>query len=352
MSPRPAPDPAPDQAPGTAGGEDRPPAPPLPAATVVLLRPGNHDLQVLLTRRPATMAFGPDIHVFPGGRVDPADATPEALAAAGITPDQAAANLGVGLAPDGGMTAAAALAHHVAAVRETVEETGIVVRAADLIAMTRWVTPISLARRFDVRFFAAFVPSGTEVGGGSDEVAEVVWMSPARALEAAAAGRMELWQPTIVTLQQLDGLASADAVRAAFAAGTMPGGPVIERRSPGLARVDAPWAGGIPGRRAAGWLLGSRDVVVVDPADPTGVTTDAIRAAVAAAGGRLAGVVVTALVPERHAGVEMFAHGLGLPVAVAGAVAGAPYPAMSLGADDPLPFGDSGLRLRDVLRLA
>lgn len=348
MSPRPAP----DTAPRDDAADDRPLVPPLPAATVVLLRPGRDGLEVLLTRRPATMAFGPDIHVFPGGRVDPADAAPEALAAIGLTPAQAAVNLGVGLAPDGGMTVDAALAHHVAAVRETVEETGIVVRAPDLIAMSRWVTPISLARRFDVRFFAAFVPRGTDVGGGSEEVAEAVWMSPADALEAAAAGRMELWQPTIVTLQQLHGLATLDEVRAAFAVGPTPGGPVIERRSAGLARVDAPWAGGIPGRRAAGWLAGTAEVVVVDPGDPTGVTTDAVRTAVAATGGRLAGVVVTALVPERHAGVEMFAHGLGLPVAVAGGVSGAPYPATWLGADDPLPFGDSGLRLRDVLRLA
>ncbi|HYX11269.1 MAG TPA: NUDIX domain-containing protein, partial [Candidatus Acidoferrum sp.] len=47
---------------------------PAPAATVVLLRPGPDGAEVLLIHRPATMAFGPGLHVFPGGRVDPEDA--------------------------------------------------------------------------------------------------------------------------------------------------------------------------------------------------------------------------------------------------------------------------------------
>ena len=49
---------------------------PRPAATVVLLRRGRAGLEVLLTRRPASMAFAPDMHVFPGGRVDAGDADP------------------------------------------------------------------------------------------------------------------------------------------------------------------------------------------------------------------------------------------------------------------------------------
>ena len=52
------------------------PVEPRPAATVVLLRDGPDGLETLLTRRPTTMAFAADVHVFPGGRVDAADADP------------------------------------------------------------------------------------------------------------------------------------------------------------------------------------------------------------------------------------------------------------------------------------
>src|SRR3970282_1662477 len=94
------------------------PAVPVPAATVVLMRPGPAGPEVLLTQRPATMAFGPDLHVFPGGRVDAVDHAPSALARAGLSEAEAARRLGLGLAPDGGMTSIAALAHHITAVRE------------------------------------------------------------------------------------------------------------------------------------------------------------------------------------------------------------------------------------------
>lgn len=324
---------------------------PAPAATVVLLRPGPAGPEVLLTKRPATMAFGPDLHVFPGGRVDPGDAEPAALRATGLGPVEAARRLGLGLAPDGGMTAHGALAHHAAAVREVAEETGIQLAARDLVALSRWVTPPSMARRFDVRFFAAFVDDGAAVTAASREVVEARWLTPRAALEAASRGLLQLWQPTYVTLQQLDGPTDEAAIRRAFAPGPAPGGPVLERLDDGLVRVDAAWAAGIPGRRASGWLVGRREVVVVDPADPTEETASAIVGAVAAAGARLAGVAITDLAPERHAGVEMLAHGLGLPVVgPTGLTRRAPYPLVERRLFERPPFGDAGWSLARVLR--
>lgn len=310
---------------------------------MVLLRPGPAGLEVLLTRRPSTMAFGPGVHVFPGGRVDPADSAPEVLAGAGLSPVAAGERMGIGLEPDDLLGPTQALAHVVAAIRETAEETGIRIAGADLIPMTRWVTPASMPRRFDVRFFAALVPPGTEADLGSAEIADARWLTPSAALAGAANGRLDLWQPTFVTLQQLVGLGDAAEIRSAFAPGSGRGGPLIERLRPDLARVTAVWAAGIPGRRATGWLVGRRDVVVVDPADPTGRTLDAILAELAATGARPAGVVVTGLAPEQHAGVEMLAHGLRLPVAAAtGVVPWAPYSATALDPEDPLPFGEPG----------
>ena len=44
----------------------------IPAATVLLLRHSNNDMEVLLVERSSNSAFG-DLYVFPGGKVDSED---------------------------------------------------------------------------------------------------------------------------------------------------------------------------------------------------------------------------------------------------------------------------------------
>ena len=312
-----------------------PPSAPRPAATVVLVRPGPDGAEVLLTRRPATMAFAAGIHVFPGGRVDVEDARPEHPLADGLSADEAARRLAGQLPPD------VALAHFVAAARETMEETGIQVAARLLIPLARWVTPPALARRFDVWFFAVPVPPGTEVAPGSEEVEAAEWITPAAALAAARAGTLALLQPTIVTLEQLAGLDDAPGIAEAFTPGPHLDAPSVGMPDRGVARIDQRWAGGIPGRPAPGWLVGERDLFLGDPADPTGVTSAVVDDAVTARGGRLVGIALTGLRPDQHAGVELYAAGGGLPVVAGHDADGlAPYPVVELAAGETVPFGD------------
>ena len=313
---------------------------PASAATVVLIRPGQDGFEVLLTRRPATMAFAAGIHVFPGGRVDPADERPDHELAAGLTADEAARRLGNTLAP------LPALAHYVAAVREAREETGIAVAAADLIHLTRWVTPPGLARRFDARFFAAFVPGGTEIVGGSPEIDQAEWIGPGEALVAAASGRLPMLLPTLITLQQLRPFRSRHEIERAFHPGLALSPSSVAPLVDGLAEIDQRWVAGIPGRRATGWLVGTNDLVLVNPADPTGETAAVVDAAVAARGARIVGIALTGPEPECAAGVEIYAAGRGLPVIVgAGGESLAPYPVQVLGPGDQVPFGDLPMAL-------
>jgi 8-oxo-dGTP pyrophosphatase MutT (NUDIX family) len=62
-----------------------------PAATVALLRTGPSGPEVLLTHRPSTMAFGPGLHVFPGGALDPADGEAGLVARSRLGPEACAA---------------------------------------------------------------------------------------------------------------------------------------------------------------------------------------------------------------------------------------------------------------------
>src|SRR5919109_1651143 len=149
---------------------------PRAAATVVLLRPGPDGLEALLTHRPASMAFAPDVHVFPGGRVDEADLDPAVQARSVVTPKAASEALGGDLPP------VDALGAYIAAIREAFEEVGILLadhapgadlaaarrrlldspnafpsiaealdlrlRTDHLVPLSRWVTPPILERRF------------------------------------------------------------------------------------------------------------------------------------------------------------------------------------------------------------
>jgi len=142
---------------------------PRDAATLILVRQSGALPQVLMGRRPDTMKFMPGKFVFPGGRLDRADHH-----VAPITPlrPEVQARASIGTTP----SRAAALA--LAAIRETFEETGLVVGAQgtmarpprhkiwsayadagavpDLSGLTliaRAVTPPYRDRRFDTRFF-------------------------------------------------------------------------------------------------------------------------------------------------------------------------------------------------------
>lgn len=163
-----------------------------PAATVVLLRDGDAGCEALLVRRNAQLAFHGGAWVFPGGRLDPED-----YAAVADPNDVMAA------------------ARH-AAVREALEEAGVTIARDGLIALSRWVTPAGLPKRFDTWFFAArALDERVQVDGG--EIHEHRWMRPEVALEAQRRGELELPPPTFVTLTGLMGHRRTSAALAAIA---------------------------------------------------------------------------------------------------------------------------------------
>ena len=120
------------------------PVRPRHAASLVLTRPGPEGLEVLLGRRPRRAAFAPDVFVFPGGGVEPHD-----FDAAPLRPLAAVCAGHTGAPP----RLAAALA--AAALRETEEETGLVVPDdhGALTLLARAITPTNSPIRFHARFF-------------------------------------------------------------------------------------------------------------------------------------------------------------------------------------------------------
>jgi 8-oxo-dGTP pyrophosphatase MutT (NUDIX family) len=262
--------------PGFLSSLDNPPHPPRkprPAATLCLLREGPRGLEALLLRRSPRAGFIPGAFVFPGGTVDPEDASPEILARlSGVTPAEAQEILG---ACDG--EAPPAPAYWVAALRETFEETGILFgartaagepsapdpgRTADLRegllagklafvdvmrelgaeldagALTyvgHWITPECEPRRYDTRFFAARMTGEPPVTLNEAELAEALWLTPSEALDRNREGSLPLVFPTLRTLEDLQAFGTPEEALEALA------GRPVPRRLPTLVRT----AGGI-----------------------------------------------------------------------------------------------------------
>lgn len=219
----------------------------IPAATIVLFRDrASGPPELLMVERAATMAFAGGAMVFPGGRVDPGDAALAEL-----------------YAPD--MDDAAA---RIAAIRETLEEVGIVIgldplpsaaessamrqrlhdgetigailgdRRIDLDALipfARWLPAHAHMRIFDTHFYIAALPPGSpEPVVDATENVTARWTTAADVIAAGDRGDAHIIFPTRRNLERLAGYASfADAVADARAHPVRTITPFAEEREGG-----------------------------------------------------------------------------------------------------------------------
>jgi 8-oxo-dGTP pyrophosphatase MutT (NUDIX family) len=221
-----------------------PPVTPKDAATVMLVRDTSAGLEVFLQRRVMGMAFAGGMTVFPGGGVDPRDAdmsiawhgpAPEwwaerfscdvalarALVCAAVR--ETFEESGVLLAgPDGHSVVAdvrpyaparARLVNRELSLAGFLAEAGLVLRADLLRPWADWVTPEQESRRFDARFFLAQLPEGQLADGDTSEAQDTRWQRPSDALDDWKAGHVGLLPPTWTTLAELEECATvADAM--------------------------------------------------------------------------------------------------------------------------------------------
>jgi 8-oxo-dGTP pyrophosphatase MutT (NUDIX family) len=161
---------------------------PRDAATLVIIDRSGSAPRILMGRRRADLAFMPNKFVFPGGRVDARD---------GIAPslDELHAReiekLMLGMLGRPSLRRARALA--IAAVRETLEETGIMIGSCDagaegarnfypqltgLTYFARAITPPGRSRRYDTRFFTVDARAIAAQGHPcDDELSGVDWFT-------------------------------------------------------------------------------------------------------------------------------------------------------------------------------
>ena len=194
----------------------------IPAATVIIFRNGPYDgpPEILMTIRSREMVFAGGMAVFPGGRVDPADFELGAMMGGSLEPDEAA--------------------HQIAVVRETLEETGLVIGLSGDIDASKaqaarhflqetgelapvldhfgWeldldqLTPFArwypknerIPRVYDTRFYLANLGTGSvDIAADLSENTHLFWVSAKGALEAAEKGDIKVIFPTRRNLERL-----------------------------------------------------------------------------------------------------------------------------------------------------
>jgi glyoxylase-like metal-dependent hydrolase (beta-lactamase superfamily II) len=199
-----------------------------------------------------------------------------------------------------------------------------------------------MPRRFDTWFFAAGLPEDhAALSFDRREVVAHRWLRPRAALDAMAAGEIDMWIPTSATLQQLEHASAIDEIRQRIAFGPVAAPRVIGER-PGLVRLVLSGAGAVPGRTVNAYLVGERERVVVDPGDPSDDAAETIIRAAAHGGGRLVGIALTQVDPAHAAGAEALGLRLDLPILGGpGARREVGFDVRELAEGEPLP-GDGG----------
>lgn len=151
------------------------------AATVVLLRDTAAGVEALLIERPDRGSFA-GAWVFPGGKLEDADLSGDE--------EESARRAGV---------------------RETLEETGLVLEQDALVTLSCWDPPPGIALRIRTWFFAANAPAGN-LRLPAAEAVSAEWARPADLLARHGRGELTLYPPTWVTLHGLARHPDADSV--------------------------------------------------------------------------------------------------------------------------------------------
>lgn len=210
--------------------------PGIPAATLILFsesegQPARH----LMIQRSPEMRFAPNALVFPGGRVDEGDHR--------IAADPALVDVTIADVTE--------RAHRVAAVREMLEEVGILVGALAtdplnagamqaalkggkpfsavlaeaggrldlslIVPWAAWHPRFQSHRRFDTRFYIACHRGDHSVSVDEDEVGHARWLLAADAIAEAESGATKVIFPTLCNLERLAAYTAFDAAMAHLA---------------------------------------------------------------------------------------------------------------------------------------
>jgi ribonuclease/clavin/mitogillin len=319
----------------------QPPAVPRDAAAVILLRDPT-DPKVFWVRRSSKLAFMAGYYAFPGGKLDDADHEVPILNAAGGDDSVMRVVAIRELFEETGVLIAAGVERLAAAQRrelrealctgrlgfgELLDQEDLRLDAALLEEAPRWVTPAALPRRYDTRFYAAWLPAGQETEVLPGELEDGEWLRPAEALRKWVDGEVLIVTPIVAALQALaDGVDdfTARMHRVGQAERDHLESRVEMRYGIYLCPLRTPTIP--PATHTNCLIVGGDELVIIDPGSPypdQQERLDQIVDRFLAAGRRPREIIITHLHPDHIGGVTHLAQRYNLPVATHRLTAGA-----------------------------
>jgi len=201
-----------------------------PAATVVILRDRPvGPPEILMMERASTMVFAAGALVFPGGAVDASDQALAASIGGVLPPDEAAARiaamretleesgLATGLDRPVGMAQAVAMRETLlggASLASVLKDHGVTLDLNLMQPFARWhPSPREMVRKiFDTRFYLVRAPDGQEPSVDRTENVRLFWSSAADTLARCESGDGHVIFPTRCNLLRLAQFSSVDAI--------------------------------------------------------------------------------------------------------------------------------------------
>ena len=201
---------------------------PIPAATLVLMRQAAAGTpELLMMERTGHMAFAAGALVFPGGRIDAEDhelaarfpgVADAAARIAAIRETIEETGIAPALGPQPGPSAIARLREGISGGRPfaaLLESEALTLEPDSLTPFARWCPNFRETRRFDTLFFLAEAPpDAPEPTISEHEAVRAFWASAADILAELEAGRAHAIFPTRRNLERLARFASIEQARA------------------------------------------------------------------------------------------------------------------------------------------
>ena len=255
------------------------------SACSVLLRKSKKSItgfEFYLVRRATTLEFMGGFQVFPGGKVDPGD---HEVAIVGLDENQAIYCCAAReLLEETGVLIARGpkqSAEQISAMREKLlkqsqgwkdllEQAGLTLHAEDFTNLGRWVTPPYTPVRFDALYLASWLPEDQNPTIIPGELTDGVWMTPEQAIADHNAAKAQITYPVLETLREMVAqkgvLEDVAEIMSKRKEGrySRPGGEVLK----GIHVLPMKTFTLPPATHTNTYVLGTDEVVIVDPSSP------------------------------------------------------------------------------------